>query len=142
MDCLDSENDIPMSHKRQQSTQPNGSPWFLLLSSIPVWSIIVNNFVFHYSVYVIMNWLPTYFASILKADLAILGGVKTLPYLIMFLASNMGGWMGDWFILRQRTSVSTGRKLVNTIGERTLHQFALLLATLQVSMVFLELDLL
>lgn len=112
-----SEIDVPISHKRVQSGSKKDSPWASILTSIPVWSIIVNNFTFHYSVYVIMNWLPTYFSSLLNADLALLGGVKTMPYLMMFATSNIGGWLGDWFILRLRRSVAQGRKLVNTLGK-------------------------
>ena len=58
----------------------------------------VNNFTFHYAFYVVMNWLPTYFDKVLKANLAELGPVKTLPYLIMFAMSNVGNLCGDWLI--------------------------------------------
>ena len=54
--------------------------------------------------------------QVLHADLATLGAVKTLPYLIMFAASNAGGWTGDWMINVRRRSVAAGRKLVNTAG--------------------------
>ncbi|GMH45831.1 hypothetical protein BSKO_13794 [Bryopsis sp. KO-2023] len=109
-----SENEVPIN--RPQRSTKSGTPWLALMTSIPVWSIIINNFTFHYSVYVVMNWLPTYFNSLLNADLAQLGSVKTMPYIIMFLSSNAGGWLGDWFILRLRRSVAQGRKLVNTLG--------------------------
>ncbi|KAI4967730.1 hypothetical protein ZWY2020_016885 [Hordeum vulgare] len=36
-------------------------PWLRIIFSLPVWAIVVNNFTFHYALYVIMNWLPTYF---------------------------------------------------------------------------------
>jgi hypothetical protein len=64
--------------------------------------------------------------SVLKADLASLGGFKTLPYLVMFLTSNLGGWVGDFLILRRRFSVAAARKWVNTIGELFCHACLLL----------------
>lgn len=54
--------------------------------------------------------------QVLHADLAHMGGIKALPYLLMFAASNAGGWAGDWVINVRRRSVAAGRKLVNTAG--------------------------
>lgn len=46
-----------------------------------------------------------------------MGPLKTLPYLVMFLMSNAGGWAGDALILKHHKSVATARKAVNTLGE-------------------------
>ena len=56
--------------------------------------------------------------SVLKVELSSLGGMKTLPYIVMFLMSNVGGLMGDWLIMQRKMSVGAGRKAVNTIGEQ------------------------
>jgi ACS family sodium-dependent inorganic phosphate cotransporter len=45
-----------------------------------------------------------------------MGPLKTLPYLVMFLMSNAGGWTGDALILKQHKSVAAARKAVNTLG--------------------------
>ena len=92
------------------------TPWRQLTTHPAVWAIVVNNFTFHYAFYVVMNWLPTYFDKILNANLASLGLIKTLPYLTMFVASNAGGWTGDYIINVGRRSVAGGRKSVNTAG--------------------------
>lgn len=81
-----------------------------------VLAIIVNNFAFHYAFYVAMNWLPTYFGELLKARLSDLGGVTALPYVAMFLMSNVGGWAGDWLINSKMWTVAAGRKAINTAG--------------------------
>lgn len=52
-----------------------------------------------------------------QVELNSLGGAKTVPYLVMFLMSNVGGWAGDWLILKRRNSTGTARKIVNTLGE-------------------------
>lgn len=96
--------------------RPAATPLAKMMSSPAVWAIVINNFSFHYAFYVIMNWLPTYFNNVLKTDLTALGGAKTVPYLVMFLMSNVGGWAGDWFIHRRHYSTGAGRKAVNTIG--------------------------
>ena len=38
----------------------------------------------------------------LHTSLASLSSAKTLPYLVMFLTSNLGGWAGDYLIARPR----------------------------------------
>jgi MFS transporter, ACS family, solute carrier family 17 (sodium-dependent inorganic phosphate cotransporter), other len=91
------------------------TPWSRILRHPAVWAIVINNFTFHYSFYVIMQWMPTYFESLLGRDLQHVGFGKPLPYLLMFAMSNVGGWLGDWFIARGY-SVATGRKFVNTLG--------------------------
>ncbi len=54
--------------------------------------------------------------QVLHTSLASLSSAKTLPYLVMFLTSNLGGWAGDYLITQRITSTAGGRKAVNTIG--------------------------
>ena len=63
-----------------------------------------------------MNWLPSYFDTVLHAPLQSVGVIKTIPYLTMFLTSNAGAWAGDYVIKTRGVSVATGRKLVNSCG--------------------------
>ena len=92
-------------------------PWRALVTAPPVLAIALNNFTFHYSFYVVMNWLPTYFEALLGVRLADLGSVgKVLPYLAMFVATVLGGVLGDRCITRFGMSVGASRKLVNSVG--------------------------
>jgi MFS family permease len=91
-------------------------PWRSLLSSPAVWAIVINNFTFHYALYVLMNWLPTYFDQGLGASLESLGVSKTVPYLNMFLFSNVGGILADHLIVGRAMPVTRVRKLLNTGG--------------------------
>lgn len=119
------------SHKLRPESNGRTTPWFRILTSIPIWAIIVNNFTFHYAVYVVMSWLPTYYNELLKVDLSSIGAIKSIPYIVMFLTSitghpisphavsiseHTGGWLGDYFILKWRLSVASGRKMVNCLG--------------------------
>lgn len=81
-----------------------------------VQAIVVNNFTFHYAFYIVMNWLPSYFDSVLHAPLQSVGVIKTIPYLAMFLTSNAGAWVGDHVIKTRGVSVAAGRKFVNSCG--------------------------
>ena len=88
-------------------TLTEASIWELGTTDLP--SGLANAVLTHFS----LPFLP----SVLKVDLASLGTMKTLPYIVMFLMSNVGGLVGDWLIMQRGMSVGAGRKAVNTIGE-------------------------
>ncbi|KAJ4977223.1 hypothetical protein NE237_002329 [Protea cynaroides] len=91
-------------------------PWKRIFLSLPVWAIVVNNFTFHYALYVLMSWLPTYFEQGLHLSLQDMGSSKMLPYLNMFIFSNIGGVVADHLITRRILSVTRTRKCLNTVG--------------------------
>ena len=89
--------------------------WSQFARSAAVWAICVNSFTFHYALYLVMNWLPTYFDEVIQVPLTDLGKVKVFPYLLMFAFSNFGGVLGDTMVLRG-ASVGMVRKCINTSG--------------------------
>lgn len=91
-------------------------PWKKITLSLPVWAIVVNNFTFHYALYVLMNWLPTYFELGLQLSLQEMGSSKMMPYFNMFLFSNIGGVIADYLVTRRILSITRTRKLLNTVG--------------------------
>ena len=102
--------------KQQQKEAKRVIPWGGMMVSGAVWALMINNFTFHYALYVLMNWLPTYFEQGLKASLTSVGSGKSAPYFIMFLFSNVGGVLADFFITRHILSIGATRKVLNTIG--------------------------
>ena len=108
------------SNKQQAATdsarkQMGPTPVASIMRHPAVWAVVVNNFAFHYTFYVIMNWMPTYFQSLIGRDLQSIGIGKPIPYIVMFAMSNVGGWLGDALIGRGFT-VGVARKIVNTAG--------------------------
>lgn len=95
--------------------QVGPTPVRALLRSPAVWAIVANNFAFHYTFYIVMNWMPTYFQSLIGRDLQTIGVGKPIPYIVMFATSNAGGWMGDWLIARGH-AVGAARKVINSAG--------------------------
>ncbi|KAL4614749.1 hypothetical protein ACB092_07G075600 [Castanea dentata] len=98
------------------SSKTANIPWKKILLSLPVWAIVVNNFTFHYGLYVLMNWLPTYFEKGLQLSLQEMGSSKMMPYFNMFIFSNIGGVVADHLITKRILSVTRIRKLLNTVG--------------------------
>ncbi|KAK9944404.1 hypothetical protein M0R45_009974 [Rubus argutus] len=91
---------------------------FPILLETPKFHGRVNDFTFHYALFVMMNWLPTYliFEQGLKRSLQEMGTNKKLPYLNMFIFSDIGGFVADYLITKRLMSVSGTRKFLNTLG--------------------------
>lgn len=109
---------LPVKDGQIQRTKTEKSqiPWRRIFLNLPVWAIVANNFTFHYALYVLMNWLPTYFELGLKSSLQEMGSSKMMPYLNMFIFSNIGGVIADHVITKRIMSVTKARKVLNTIG--------------------------
>ncbi|KAI3818462.1 hypothetical protein L1987_12269 [Smallanthus sonchifolius] len=112
------ESLLPVKDGQSQRTKTDKSqiPWLRIFLSLPIWAIVANNFTFHYALYVLMNWLPTYFELGLKSSLQEMGSSKMVPYLNMFIFSNIGGVIADHMITKRIMSVTKTRKVLNTIG--------------------------
>ncbi|CAN0456026.1 unnamed protein product [Ectocarpus sp. 8 AP-2014] len=64
-----------------------------------------------------MNWLPTYFQDHIGVGLSDMSNWYTvMPYVMMFLASNAGGFLGAWAHVSLGRSIVFSRKFVNTLG--------------------------
>ena len=96
----------------EQSTAP---PIRAMLGSSAVWAIIVSHFCSTWGGYVLLSWLPTYFAEGLNVDFAAVGVAAMIPSLASFLFLNVAGWVTDKLIGAGR-SLSLVRKLMQTIG--------------------------
>ncbi|KAL8241806.1 hypothetical protein R6Q59_012108 [Mikania micrantha] len=112
------ESLLPVKDGQSQRAKTDKSqiPWRRIFLNLPVWAIVANNFTFHYALYVLMNWLPTYFELGLKSSLQEMGSSKMMPYLNMFIFSNIGGVIADHMITKRILSVTKTRKALNTIG--------------------------
>lgn len=90
-------------------------PWRLILSKGPVWAIIVCHFANNWGLYVLLSWMPSYFASQLGVNLRSVWIYVAPPWIAMFLVSNLAGWLADRMIA-SGMSVTRTRKLMQTVG--------------------------
>jgi hypothetical protein len=90
-------------------------PWGKLLSRKEVWAIIVSHFCHNWGVFILLTWMPSYYANVLGFDLASAGSAAVYPWLCMAIMANVGGWLADTAVQRgvDRTVV---RKVMQTIG--------------------------
>jgi ACS family sodium-dependent inorganic phosphate cotransporter len=90
-------------------------PWGKLLSRKEVWAIIVSHFCHNWGVFILLTWMPSYYATVLGFDLASAGLAAVYPWLCMAIMANLGGWIADTAVQRgvERSIV---RKVMQTIG--------------------------
>ena len=90
-------------------------PWRQIFSKAPVWAIIVGHFCNNWGLYVLLSWLPSYFASQLDVNLRAVWIYVAPPWIASFLVSNLAGWIADRMIASGR-SVTFTRKALQTVG--------------------------
>jgi ACS family sodium-dependent inorganic phosphate cotransporter len=90
-------------------------PWRALLTSMPVWAIIVAHFCNNWSLYVLLSWLPTFVNQGLGVDFADVGLMAMVPHIASFLFLNVAGTLADRLIAGGM-ALGRVRKLMQTIG--------------------------
>lgn len=88
-----------------EQTKSMKPPWFKILSSLPVWAIVMAHFTENWGFYTWLTELPTFMHDILKFNLQEAGFLAALPYLVMGLIVIGAGQLADF--LRRNTDLST-----------------------------------
>lgn len=65
----------------------------------------------------LMTELPTYMRQILRFSIKENGILSAVPYLGMWISSLLLSMVADWFISTNKFSITTTRKILNTIGQ-------------------------
>ncbi|CAG7834263.1 unnamed protein product [Allacma fusca] len=101
-------------------TQPRKAklavPWKQVLTSMPVWAIIVANTADAWGFYTFLTELPTYMKTVLHFNIKTNSWLSALPYLISWGFSNMLTQVADHLISSKRFTIVTVRKACETIG--------------------------
>ncbi|XP_055339452.1 sialin-like isoform X2 [Paramacrobiotus metropolitanus] len=104
----------PAQHS--QAIRQRRVPWVQLVTSLPVWAMMLSHFGQNWGNYTLLTNLPTYMKNILHFNLSANGLFSALPYVALWLVSISSGYCAD--LLRENHYMSTTnvRKLFNTIG--------------------------
>ena len=68
------------------------------LRSRPVWAIIAANVANHWGYFVFLNWLPTFFSTVLGTDLRASAAWSVAPWAAMACGAAGSGLVGDWAV--------------------------------------------
>lgn len=124
-------SDDPRTHKRISeeereyiinSVGPQGTghgwsvPLLSMLSSVPLWTIIITQMCSNWSYYTMLTSLPAYMNNVLHFDLKSNGFLSALPYFGGWLLSSLSGIVADILIERRVFSVTVTRKIFTAVG--------------------------
>ncbi|XP_035440145.2 putative inorganic phosphate cotransporter isoform X1 [Spodoptera frugiperda] len=92
------------------------TPWKHILTSKPVWGLIVSHAGSAASYLLILTEIPIYMNHILHVDLKRNGLYSSLPYIALYLVALLFGYAADFAANRKIMSVVNIRRTANTIA--------------------------
>ncbi|KAG1655420.1 Sialin [Nymphon striatum] len=96
--------------------QISNVPWKQILTSGPVWAIIVAHFSETWGFYTLLTELPSYLKDVLHFNLGKTGFLSALPYMVMAIVVQFGGQLADFTRQRAYLTTTQVRKLFNCLG--------------------------
>jgi len=81
----------------------------------PVLAIVAAHFATTWNLYVLLSWLPSYFRDVQRLSIGHAGLFSAAPWVVMFVITNLAGWVSDRMIGRG-VSTTTTRKLMQCGG--------------------------
>ncbi|XP_012890698.1 PREDICTED: probable small intestine urate exporter isoform X2 [Dipodomys ordii] len=112
-----SEKSYILSSLAQQDCLPDWSlPIKSMVKSLPLWAIVVSYFCQYWQFSTMMAYTPTYFSSVLQANVKDSGILSALPFIIGCVCVILGGLLADFLSSRKFLRLVTVRKLFTTIG--------------------------
>lgn len=106
-------------------------PWRSIVTSKPFWAIAVINVTFDWNSYTFITSTPTYMKEVLKFNMSQNGFVSAAPYVGMWIGQILFSFLCDFLQKRNLLSVSSIRKLMNSIGMLTPGLIIIILAYLR-----------
>ncbi|KAL9881863.1 major facilitator superfamily transporter 10 isoform 2-T2 [Glossina fuscipes fuscipes] len=91
-------------------------PWCSILTSIPLWAILVTQYGQSWAFYTQLTELPTYMNNILHYDIESNALLNAVPYLTSWLMGIACSSLADWMLRKRYISLINSYKLWNSIA--------------------------
>lgn len=92
-------------------------PWLQILLSPAAWAVLFAHMGQNYGYETLMTELPTFMKQVLHFDIKSNGTYSSLPYLAMWIFSNMTSCVADKMIQSRNYSHAFTRKMANSVGQ-------------------------
>ncbi|XP_055326564.1 putative inorganic phosphate cotransporter [Sitodiplosis mosellana] len=100
--------------KRNDDMPP--TPWMSILTSVPVFALICGQIGHDWIFYIMSADMPKYLTDVLKFTTTDAGLYSALPYLVMWVFSIVSGFVSDFLIVRNITTITQARKIFTALG--------------------------
>ncbi|XP_068424990.1 sialin [Clinocottus analis] len=107
---------ITSSLKNELSSSAGHIPWRAILTSGPLWAIVVAHFSYNWTFYTLLTLLPTYMNDVLGFSIQQNGLLSALPYLGCALTAVLSGQLADYLRESRRCRTVTVRKSFSLVG--------------------------
>jgi len=119
-------------------------PWRAMLTSKPVWAIIIAHFTENWGFYTLLTSLPMFMRDVLEYSLDAAGILAAFPYILMAVVVQISGYLADTFRADGKLSTTHIRKLFTCgayLGQAIFMILTALIMSRGTSTVFLSLAL-
>uniref|UniRef100_A0A8C7KFG3 Sialin n=1 Tax=Oncorhynchus kisutch TaxID=8019 RepID=A0A8C7KFG3_ONCKI len=87
---------ITSSLNKELTLSGDHIPWGSILTSMPLWAIVVAHFSYNWTFYTLLTLLPTYMSDVLGFSIKENGALSALPYIGCGLLAVLGGQLADY----------------------------------------------
>ena len=102
------QNTIGLTDKQVTDAPP---PWKAMLTSKPVWAIIIAHFTENWGFYTLLTSLPMFLRDVLEYSLDAAGFLAAFPYILMAVVVQISGYVADTFRADGKLSTTQVRKI-------------------------------
>ncbi|KAK5908782.1 hypothetical protein CgunFtcFv8_016811 [Champsocephalus gunnari] len=107
---------ITNSLKNELSTSAGYIPWRAILTSGPLWAIVVAHFSYNWTFYTLLTLLPTYMKEVLGFSIQQNGMLSALPYIGCVVLAVLSGQLADHLRETCLVRTVTVRKVFSIVG--------------------------
>ncbi|XP_059484307.1 putative inorganic phosphate cotransporter isoform X2 [Neocloeon triangulifer] len=98
------------------SSQRLRTPWKAILTSVPMWALIVVHCAQNWGFWTLLTEIPSYMDGVLGFNLKANGLLSALPYLGLWAFGLIISWVSDTLLKKNCYSIGTSRKIGNSIA--------------------------
>ncbi|CAG9763217.1 unnamed protein product [Ceutorhynchus assimilis] len=91
-------------------------PWKAILTSVPVWALVITQVGHDWGFFTMVTDLPKYMKDVLKFNVSQNGVWSSVPYIVMWLTSLGSGWLCDFLVRKNIMSLTFSRKFFTSIA--------------------------
>ncbi|KAF6203094.1 hypothetical protein GE061_003508 [Apolygus lucorum] len=92
------------------------TPWKSILTSVPLWGLIIAQIGHDWGLFTIITDLPKYMKSVMHFSITQNGLLSAAPYLVMWIFAIISGWIVDWMVGPKGINITIVRKLFVSIA--------------------------
>ncbi|KAL1129021.1 hypothetical protein AAG570_013553 [Ranatra chinensis] len=92
------------------------TPWRSILTSVPLWGLIIAQIGHDWGLFTIITDLPKYMKSVMHFSITQNGLWSAAPYLVMWMFAILSGWIVDWLVGPRHVNITIVRKIFVSIA--------------------------